>query len=63
MSTFANRVIDFHKNLNLQTELPAQIQVLNPYKENRVILKVLKEFYGKNFDDQQSRQPIVGINP
>ncbi|HLS30587.1 MAG TPA: uracil-DNA glycosylase family protein [Flavobacteriaceae bacterium] len=63
MSTFANRVIDFHKNLNLQTELPAQIQVLNPYKDNRVILKVLKEFYGKYFDDQQSRKLIVGINP
>lgn len=63
MSTFADQVINFHKNLDLQTELPAQIKVLNPYKNNEIILDVLKKFYGKFFNDQQSRKLIVGINP
>lgn len=63
MATFSNRVIDFHKNLNLQAELPAKIEVLNPYKDNKIVLDVLEDFYGKYFNDQHSRKLIVGINP
>lgn len=63
MSTFADRVIDFHKNLELRTKLPAKIKVLNPYRDNEYIMEIFSEFYHRFFDDQNHRKLIVGINP
>lgn len=63
MQTFADRVIEFNRNLTYIGELPSGFQVMNPFLDNPETMKVMGEFYYKFYDDNRQRKFIVGINP
>ena len=63
MPTFADRVIDFNRNLTYNGELPPDFQVMNPFMDNPETMKVMSEFYHKYYDDNKERRFIIGINP
>ncbi len=63
MSTFAERVIEFNRNLKLEAVLPAGIRAMNPFAENPLALEVSSEFYRKYYSDNRERTLILGINP
>lgn len=63
MKTFADKVIEFNRQLEFRGELPEGIRIMNPFKENKVVLSVSSEFYKKYYDDCQTRHLILGINP
>lgn len=63
MKTFAQKVIDFNKNLKYIGELPEGFAVMNPYMDNPETLTLMQEFYNKFYSDNQDRRFIIGINP
>lgn len=66
MQTFANRVLEFNRNLTLDgLKLPATIESMNPFRsENAALIeRVTGQFYGKFYNDTDSRHIIFGINP
>lgn len=63
MTSFATKVVDFHRKLQLSASLPKDIKVINPFKENKEVLVTLNAFYNKFYDDNNERKIIVGINP
>lgn len=60
--TFADRVLDFYKNLNINGRLPRGVEVMNPYVE-KACIDVCEKFYRKFYGDKHERYLIVGINP
>ena len=62
MTTFADRVLVFYKQLSIQDKLPAGIGILNPY-QNEKTFALCRAFYKKYFDDNNERSVILGINP
>jgi hypothetical protein len=63
MSTFAERVIRFNKNLSFQRKLPPGVKVMNPFVESPEALRVSSLFYRKFYNDNRERRLILGINP
>jgi hypothetical protein len=63
MSTFADRVIEFNKNLSFNHKLPPGIKVMNPFIESPEALKVSSCYYRKFYNDNRKRRLILGINP
>ncbi|WP_336665179.1 SMUG2 DNA glycosylase family protein [Elizabethkingia meningoseptica] len=63
METFADKVIDFNRNLKYSGNLPEGFSVLNPYLDNPETMIVMQEFYHKYYNDSEQRKFIVGINP
>ena len=63
MNTFAERVIEFNRELAFNGSLPEGIRVMNPFRENQDILAITKQFYRKFYDDSAPRKLILGINP
>jgi len=63
MSTFAQKVIQFNRQLSFTGKLPKEITILNPFKENKEILPASEIFYNQFFDDNRRRRLILGINP
>jgi hypothetical protein len=63
MSTFADRVIEFNKNLFFNHKLPPGLKVMNPFVESPEALRVSSLFYRKFYDDNRKRRLILGINP
>lgn len=61
--TFAQQVIRFHRSLELREELPAGIEVIDPYTADEEALRCLSEFYTKFYSDKNKRRIILGINP
>lgn len=61
--TFAEKIIQFNRNLKLEQPLPRGIRVMNPYAENPQALEVSSLFYRKFYNDDQPRRLILGINP
>lgn len=61
--TFAEQVLSFYKKLKFKGTLPEGIEVLNPYKDNKQVLSIAQQFYGKFYNDRQERKLILGINP
>src|SRR5688572_3378377 len=61
--TFADRIIEFNKELNFTGTLPAGINIMNPFRENPETLEVSSEFYRKYYNDNNPRHIILGINP
>ncbi len=61
--TFAEKVVDFNRNLNYSGELPDGFQVMNPYLDNPETLDVMQQFYHKYYNDTLQRKFIIGINP
>ncbi|TVR72414.1 MAG: SMUG2 DNA glycosylase family protein [Marinilabiliales bacterium] len=63
METFAERVIEFNRNLDVKLDLPAGIRVMNPFSENPEALRISSLFYRKFYNDNRQRRLILGINP
>jgi hypothetical protein len=61
--TFADKVIEFNKNLHFTGILPAGISIMNPFREDEKIIPVSSEFYNKFYNDSNPRHLILGINP
>lgn len=61
--TFAEKVIQFNRNLDLTVKLPENIRVMNPFKENKDALEISSKFYKKYYNDYNQRRLILGINP
>ena len=61
--TKASRILDFYKNVDFDGELPDNIHLLNPYKENPEIRESVDQFYNKYYNDEKPRHLILGINP
>ncbi len=63
MKTFADKVISFNRKLAFAGALPPGIRIMNPYKEDKDVIRISSAFYKKYYDDQQPRKLILGINP
>ena len=63
MTSFATKVVDFHKGLRLPASLPKGIKALNPIEKNGEVLVTLNTFYKRFYNDCNERKVIVGINP
>lgn len=63
MATFGEKVINFHQQLDFKGKLPPGYRVLNPFIDNPETLEVMKKFYNKYYNDNQSRKFIIAINP
>jgi hypothetical protein len=63
MTTFADKIIHFNKNLSFDGVLPDGIRIMNPFQENPNVLDVSSTFYKKYYDDNHPRHLILGINP
>lgn len=62
MLTFAEKVIQFNRELHFSGYLPDGIGILNPFKDDRV-RAVSEQFYRKFYHDERPRRLILGINP
>jgi len=63
MPTFADRIIQFNREIEFQGNLPQGIRVMNPFRENPHILSISEKFYKKFYDDHRRRKFVIGINP
>jgi len=61
--TFADKVIQFNKQLDFKGNLPAGISIMNPFKENPQVITLMEQFYKKFYNDDSKRHLIIGINP
>jgi len=61
--TFAEKVIQFNKQLDFDGKLPDGIRIMNPFKENPQVNVIMEQFYKKYYDDNNRRHLILGINP
>lgn len=61
--TFADKVIDFNRQLHYSGELPEGFRVINPYLDNPETMGVTQQFYHKYYNDSKLRRFIIGINP
>ena len=61
--TFADHILSFNQHLKIRVNLPENIRVLSPYRENPEVLRIATAFYKKYYDDHQGRKLILGINP
>lgn len=59
---FSGRVNNFNRELNLDSQLPENVAVLNPFK-NPDIFDIASAFYNKYYNDYNKRKLILGINP
>ncbi len=60
--TFADQLIRFYKRLQPPEVLPKDVKVLFP-QEDEQVLKVMKTFFKKFYNDIYPRHLIFGINP
>ncbi|AIM36450.1 hypothetical protein KO02_06855 [Sphingobacterium sp. ML3W] len=63
ISTLAEKIIEFNKNLHYTGDIPNDFRILNPYLDNPETLTVMQQFYNKFYHDDVSRKFIIGINP
>jgi hypothetical protein len=59
---FAEKVIRFYKELTFGEPLPEGVELLNPFRDERV-MDLVSQFYRKYFSDSNQRRLILGINP
>ena len=60
---FADRMKSFNRSLHLTTTLPDSVDVLNPFRGNKLVLPFSDAFYNKYYNDDNKRWGIFGINP
>ncbi|QHS54602.1 SMUG2 DNA glycosylase family protein [Mucilaginibacter sp. 14171R-50] len=61
---FAEKVIAFNGQLEYTGPLlPANIRIMNPYREEEHALQISSTFYRKYYSDNNKRHLILGINP
>jgi hypothetical protein len=59
---FAELVIEFNRNLEIDVSLPTGVDVLNPFT-NEETVEISEKFYHKFYPDDNERALILGINP
>lgn len=62
MRTWAEHLYEFYSSLQPPQNLPNNTEWLLPY-QHEAVLKVLKQFLEKFFNDRQKRKLFLGINP
>jgi len=60
---FSEKVVSFCKELEFNGSLPRGISIMNPFRDNPEIIKVISQFYNLFYHDDKSRHLILGINP
>jgi hypothetical protein len=63
VTTFADRVIAFNRNLHFEGTLPEGFHIMNPFREDPRALACSEAFYRKYYSDTRERHLILGINP
>ena len=63
MTTFADRINAFNRQLDYRGSLPDGISIMNPFRDNDSILPISSVFYNKYYHDNIPRHLILGINP
>ncbi|HOB83124.1 MAG TPA: DUF4918 family protein [Bacteroidales bacterium] len=63
MTTFADRIISFYREISFDDKLPEGISLMNPFRDNPQILDTISMFYRKYYSDNRKRHLIMGINP
>jgi len=63
MSSFAGEVISFCREIEFTGTLPDGISIMNPFRNNPEIIRIISEFYLKFYNDNKPRNLILGINP
>ncbi len=58
----SKKILSFLKNLDLEAELPKEVEVMNPFKD-KYTYNICKKFYNKYYSDANPRHLILGINP
>ena len=61
--TFAEKIISFYKNLEFTGSLPDGVSIMNPFRDNPLIVPVISQFYSRFYNDEMKRHLILGINP
>lgn len=61
--TFGEKVIVFYRKLEYNGELPAGVQIMNPFRKNPVVENLINRFYTLFYSDHDPRYIILGINP
>jgi len=56
MTTFADKVIQFNKELSFTEKLPDGIRVMKPFKNNKEIVSIMEVFYKKFYNDNKKRK-------
>ncbi len=59
---FADKIISFLKSLELNIDLPVEIVVMKPFKDEAT-MQLCTQFYKKYYSDNNNRRMIIGINP
>lgn len=62
METFAGSIISFCRDLDFKNPLPPGINVMNPFRDEKVF-NTVRAFYNKYYNDSRKRRLIIGINP
>jgi uracil-DNA glycosylase len=58
----SKKILSFLKSLDLKIELPTEVEVMNPFKD-QAAFNLCQKFYKKYYSDDNSRYLILGINP
>ncbi len=58
----SKKILSFFNSLDLKIDLPADVEVMNPFKDASTF-NLCKKFYQKYYSDNQKRHLILGINP
>jgi len=58
----SKKILLFLKNLDLQVALPAEVELMNPFKDQDTFA-LCEKFYKKYYCDSNLRHLIFGINP
>ena len=61
--TFAEKAILFFNELDYKGSLPESISIMNPFRENPLVIPVISQFYSRFYNDERPRHLILGINP
>ena len=60
--TFAEKAVNFYKNIEAPQEQKNRVSFMNPYKDNTV-QTILQRFFEKFYNDTNKRTFLIGINP
>jgi hypothetical protein len=61
--TFAEKIISFLRDLEFTGQLPPGIRIMNPFRENPLVMPLVERFYRKFYSDNNPRHLLIGINP
>jgi hypothetical protein len=59
---FAEKILNFFKDIHFSVKLPQDVEVMNPFK-NEAAMQICTQFYKKYYSDNNERKMIIGINP